>query len=188
MLSVLWLLVLCLMDGGICYLPVIWYHMLRQKRKWEPVVVAFCGLGMLSGYGGSTSFFWGVMLTFGISTWLCRQTMRNDETESKLIALRDSDMELSMHLQRKNKELAKMKEYEVYTATLAERNRIAREIHDNVGHLLSRAILQVGALQAICKQENLLEPMNVLQDSLNHAMNSIRMEMMNGLESGIISV
>lgn len=173
-LSAIWLLVLCFMDGGVFYLPVIWYHLLCQKRKWEPAVVALCGMALLSGYLGLMSTVWGVILTFGISTWLCMQTASNDETGRKLIALRDSDMELSMNLQRKNKELAEMKEYEVYTATLAERNRIAREIHDNVGHLLSRAILQVGALQAICKQENLLEPMNVLQDSLNHAMNSIR--------------
>lgn len=35
------------------------------------------------------------------------------------------------------------------TATLAERTRIAREIHDNVGHLLTRAIMQTGAGKAV---------------------------------------
>lgn len=35
---------------------------------------------------------------------------------------------------------------EIRIATLSERNRIAREIHDNVGHMLSRAILQLGAI------------------------------------------
>jgi signal transduction histidine kinase len=39
-------------------------------------------------------------------------------------------------------------DYEIYLATLRERNRIAREIHDNVGHMLSRSILQIGALKA----------------------------------------
>ena len=29
-------------------------------------------------------------------------------------------------------------DYEIYLATLRERNRIAREIHDNVGHMLSK--------------------------------------------------
>lgn len=38
-------------------------------------------------------------------------------------------------------------------ATLNERNRIAREIHDNVGHLLSRSLLQVGALQVVNRDE-----------------------------------
>ncbi|MFR3090617.1 MAG: histidine kinase [Eggerthella lenta] len=34
-------------------------------------------------------------------------------------------------------------------ATLSERSRIAREIHDNVGHLLTRSVLQVEALQVV---------------------------------------
>ena len=40
-------------------------------------------------------------------------------------------------------------DYEIHLATLKERNRIAREIHDNVGHLLSRSLLQTGALQVM---------------------------------------
>ena len=155
-------------------MPVIWYFLLYQKREWELFAVAFCGLALLSGYHESLPVIIGGLLEFAAASWLCVQTLRGIETEKKLIALRDTDQELSINLQRKNKELQELREYEVYTATLAERNRIAREIHDNVGHMLSRAILQLGALQAICKQENLAEPMNVLQDSLNNAMNSIR--------------
>ena len=41
------------------------------------------------------------------------------------------------------------REMENAGATLRERNRIAREIHDNVGHMLSRSILQMGALITI---------------------------------------
>lgn len=173
-LSAFWLLVLCMNEGGVFYMPVIWYFLLYQKRKWELFVVAFCGLALLSGNHDSLPVVTGGLFAFGVASWLCIQTLRSMETEHKLIELRDTDEELSMNLQRKNKELQELKEYEVYTATLTERNRIAREIHDNVGHMLSRAILQLGALQAICKQENLAEPMNVLQDSLNNAMNSIR--------------
>ena len=41
------------------------------------------------------------------------------------------------------------REYEVELATLAERARIAREIHDNVGHQLTRALLQAEALRVV---------------------------------------
>lgn len=173
-LSAVWLVALCCIDGGVFFLPVIWYHLLFQNRKWELAVVVCCATVLLRVEGGISLETAGVILVFGIATWLCLQTKNNHTVERKLIELRDSDMELSMNLKRQNKELAQMKEQEVYTATLSERNRIAREIHDNVGHMLSRAILQVGALQAICKQENLVEPMKGLQDSLNQAMNSIR--------------
>lgn len=39
----------------------------------------------------------------------------------------------------------------VRTATLAERTRIAREIHDNVGHMLTRAIMQTEAAHVVAQ-------------------------------------
>ena len=39
-------------------------------------------------------------------------------------------------MEQKNKELLEKQDYEIQVATLNERNRIAREIHDSVGHLL----------------------------------------------------
>ena len=59
-------------------------------------------------------------------------------------------------------------------ATLKERNRIAREIHDNVGHMLTRVIVQMQALQIINKDPNLKEPLSSVGDTLNLAMTSIR--------------
>ena len=59
-------------------------------------------------------------------------------------------------------------------ATMNERNRIAREIHDNVGHLLSSAILQSGALKTLNRDERLSGNIQALHDTLSRAMNSIR--------------
>ena len=63
---------------------------------------------------------------------------------------------------------------EIYNATLKERNRIAREIHDNVGHLLSRSILLTGALKAVNKDESFKESLDNLHETLDQAMTSIR--------------
>ena len=57
-------------------------------------------------------------------------------------------------------------DYEIYLATLKERNRIAREIHDNVGHMLTRSILQLGALSVINKDETVGEAINDLSGTL----------------------
>ena len=70
--------------------------------------------------------------------------------------------------------LAEKQNYEIYAATLKERNRIAREIHDNVGHLLSRSILITGAAKAINTSETLSPVLDNLDHSLNQAMTSIR--------------
>ena len=58
-------------------------------------------------------------------------------------------------LQKKNKALQEKQNYEIYAATLRERNRIAREIHDNVGHLLSRTILLTGAAKTLNRDKNM---------------------------------
>lgn len=88
--------------------------------------------------------------------------------------LQDSAKELSLKLERQNKELLQEQDAEINVATLNERNRIAREIHDSVGHLLSSSILQVGALLAVNREEPLRTGLITLKDTLNEAMNSIR--------------
>lgn len=75
---------------------------------------------------------------------------------------------------KKNKALLEKQDYEIYAATLRERNRIAREIHDNVGHVLSRSILMTAACKTINKNDSLDPLLGNLEESLNGAMNSIR--------------
>ena len=87
----------------------------------------------------------------------CNQ-LRDLIVENKKI--RDNSIELQLALQRKNKALTENYEEDIYHVTLKERNRIAREIHDNVGHLLSRSILQIGAVQAIIQSKAFKDSMS----------------------------
>ena len=88
--------------------------------------------------------------------------------------LRDTTKEAALHLEHKNKELMEKQDYEVRVATLHERNRIAREIHDNVGHMISRSLLQVGALMVINRESAVQDGLSRVKDTLSGAMNSIR--------------
>ncbi len=85
----------------------------------------------------------------------------------------DARLEVLM-AKRQNQQAMQKNQDEVYLATLKERNRIAREIHDNVGHMLTRVIVQMQALQIINKDPNLKEPLSSVGDTLNLAMTSIR--------------
>ena len=110
--------------------------------------------------------------------------------ESELLKTRDADAELFISLKNKNKSLLEKQDYEVYLATLKERNRIAREIHDNVGHLLSRSLLQTGALLAITDKEKQAAQYTAAESvktTLNSAMNSIR-ESVHGLRDDSIDL
>ncbi|UOO38726.1 two-component sensor histidine kinase [Oscillospiraceae bacterium CM] len=65
-------------------------------------------------------------------------------------------------------------DYELSLATLTERNRIARDIHDSVGHVLSNAILQTGALLATCRDDALRARLTTLKETLTSGMTSVR--------------
>ncbi|MGL5694542.1 MAG: sensor histidine kinase [Peptostreptococcaceae bacterium] len=79
-----------------------------------------------------------------------------------------------MKFEKKNRALLDKQDYEINLATLSERNRIARDIHDNVGHLLSRCLLQIGALLVINKDNVVCESLELIKDTLSEAMDSIR--------------
>lgn len=94
--------------------------------------------------------------------------------KSDIKKMRDDSTERNNFLAEKNKILSSNIENEVRIATLSERNRIAREIHDNVGHMLSRSILQLGAVMTVNKNEKVYEQLIPLKESLDTAMNNIR--------------
>ena len=123
---------------------------------------------------GSLCLFVFLVLLCILSLILSFHTQRLEELEQNLIRIRDTGTELNLALREKNKHLLEKQDYEIYLATLKERNRIAREIHDNVGHMLSRSILQIGALGTIHKEEPLHEQLVQVNETLNQAMNSIR--------------
>lgn len=116
----------------------------------------------------------GFLLTCGASFLLKWKTSGLTALRLKHTQLRDSAAELSLLLTRTNRELLKGQDEQVHTARLTERNRIAREIHDSVGHLLSSAILQLGALLALVKDPSIKESLTVLRTTLAQGMDSIR--------------
>lgn len=97
------------------------------------------------------------------------ETLKNSYT-----TMRDNTKEFEFSLEQKNKELLEKQDYEVRLATLNERNRIAREIHDSVGHVMASSILQVGALIATATDNTAKESLITLKNTLTDGMNSIR--------------
>lgn len=111
---------------------------------------------------------------FAAAYLLVSLSARNEALTEALRRTQDDSKERDLLLTEKNRTLLENQDYQIYTATLRERNRIAREIHDNVGHLLSRSILLTGALKTINKNEQLSDPLESLDSTLGEAMDSIR--------------
>ena len=127
-----------------------------------------------SSHTDSISIILYVDLLLIIAFYLSVKSGRNDKLKKAVNSLRDESVIKADELKRKNSELIQARDDEVYLVRLKERNRIAREIHDNVGHMLTRAILQLGALITICSDETFKEGVNELKNTLDTAMNNIR--------------
>ena len=94
--------------------------------------------------------------------------------QSEYTRLQDSSSENFLDIEQKNRDLLDKRDYEIRLATLNERNRIAREMHDTVGHLLTRALLQTGAIQILNGDTPVKEDLDHLKQTLSQAMDSIR--------------
>lgn len=92
----------------------------------------------------------------------------------KTQVMRDDIQEKSMQMKSKEQSLMERQDYEVNLARMSERNRIAREIHDSLGHQLSRAIIQLGALMTVCREEVVKKQLSSVKDTLSDGMDSIR--------------
>lgn len=84
---------------------------------------------------------------------LSLRTAQLEREQQRMRRTRDELQERALALEARNRDLADRQDYEVELATLAERARIAREIHDNVGHQLTRASLQTEALRVVHANE-----------------------------------
>lgn len=145
-----------------------------RSRDIIGALAVFCGA--IRGF-----FFYGAdylipFVSCVLAVYLAINAAAFIEQHTKLLVSRDDSVELERLLRRRNRELQENMEYELKINTLNERNRIAREIHDNVGHILTRSLLRVGALSTICPKEQtgLKENLDILRDDLNAAMESIR--------------
>ena len=137
------------------FVPLIAYDCL-QRKNW---VLKLCWVLPLGAATDDLSFT--VLLFLGvvslISCSLSWRTARIDAERLSYTALRDELRGLSLSLEQKNRSLQEKQDYEVRLATLAERGRIAREIHDNVGHLLTRSVLQIEAAQVVHEDDAALK-------------------------------
>lgn len=158
------------------FLPVVLYNMLCFYSPFYigvgGVVMACAAPTFCEGYGLEKEMF--IVVGLAAAVLLYERTRRLDELEKEYKRSRDDSRELTLMLEKKNRDLLEKQDTEVYLATLKERNRIAREIHDNVGHMLSRSILMVGALKTVNQAENLKVPMEQLDQTLNEAMTNVR--------------
>lgn len=160
-----------------CFMGLVIYSSLfKAKKNKEQFISVITLIGILNIFllkNKELFYIYYIILSYFISIIMAVKTRRLLDKSLELQTVRDDSAERNNSLSIRNKYLLDNQENQIHIATLSERNRIAREIHDNVGHLLSRSILQVGACIAINKGTP-VEKLLPIKDTLDEAMNSIR--------------
>ena len=152
------------------FLPIAGFDIWASKPKWLRAAVFLPLAAHFSSYGYAMTL---LLFLYILLAWLLKhQALAEAKQTADINALRDSSKELATSLLEKHKALIEKQDYEVNLATLRERNRIAREMHDTIGHLLSSAILQTGAL--IAKSSNNNQGLSNLHNTLKTGMDNIR--------------
>lgn len=157
----------------IFFLPVLMYQNSWRGRYKRNVIAALIFL-LFNRNGVSNVLIAGLGTCSVIAVMMAYEASSAGREKIKALEAVDTAKVMENELKSKNNELLENQYASIHIAMLQERNRIAREIHDNVGHMLSRTILQMGALMTIHKEEPLHGQLESVNDSLNEAMNNIR--------------
>lgn len=165
-------LLACIQPMVFLFFPVYLYDIVYKKIYYAAIPFALLFFINPALKEQTQMVLW--VISAAVAVVLAYKTAKKQYLAGELIRIRDSSTELNLMLKEKNKNLLEKQDYEVYLATLRERNRIAREIHDNVGHMLSRALLMTGALLTVEKEGIVHEQLMGLKGTLDTAMTNIR--------------
>lgn len=148
----------------ILYIPIILYDLYTDFNIFSILLVPLIFAN-----------FYPINLLLSIfAAYISTITEKQKEILEENIRARDKLREDSLLLEKYNEQLKKDREKNIHIAILTERNRIAKELHNAVGHTLSSSILQVESLKIISKEEEVIKRLDILQETLTRGMEDIR--------------
>ncbi len=148
------------------FVPIIFYNAIIDFKN-----ITLLALLLLYNFTSILTIFISVL-----SIYLSYKKNEFEYIQIENKKVRDNLKEDTISLKSYNKQLIREYEKDIEIAILKERNRISKELHDSVGHLVSSSILQVEALSLITddSNENVLNGLDKLQGRLTNGMKEIR--------------
>ena len=164
--------VLCIIEPRhLTFMPIVLYVFYAHENRMWSLLAVFPFLLMPTQLVDVQSMVFLAFILSVMAVLLKNQHLINIKLKQALTDHSDSMRELTLHLNEQNRLLMSHQDDEIHVATLKERNRIAREIHDHVGHQLSRVLLQIGAGLTQNKTDPTLLSM---KETLDSAMDNLR--------------
>lgn len=156
-------------------MPLLSFSVAGRYRGWSLVTFIF--------YLAAPKISLIVLSAIVIYMVYLRDMMAGFKQENKKI--RDQLTNDNLLLRKQHNELLKNHEKDIHMAGLNERNRIARDMHDALGHSLSSSILLIESLQYVRDEEKIKESLSLLQRRLKSGMDDIRMSIHHLYETSI---
>ena len=161
------------------FIPVMVYSAYENERKF---LVSAALIPLVTADGIAWPLWPAIVMLSAIAITMKDRTTGFSKLRSHYLSLLDTTREMAAEIKKQNKLLMEKQDDEIRLARLSERNRIAREIHDHVGHRLSSAFLQIGAM--LTKSPG--QPQLIaLKETLSLAMDNIRSSVHNLYESSL---
>jgi len=148
----------------ILYIPIIIYNLYWDFGLYAVLMAPIIFI----------NFYPANILLSVLSAYISAMAKEQNKILMENIRARDKIREDSLLLEKYNEQLKKGKEKSIHIAILTERNRIAKKLHDAIGHTLTSSILQVESIKIISGEKHILEKLNILQNTLTKGMEEIR--------------
>lgn len=154
------------------FLPVVCLFTLQWTKFPRKYCLIIISIPLIWHFNWTSSLLWGlIFITFILN--YCSQLIQQLYQDN--LKLQDDSFEQQKRLKQQNTALKSANQTQLQLQIANERNKIARDIHDNVGHLLSSSLLQVAALQTLNQNEQSKPSLLNLEQTLNQALDSIRL-------------
>lgn len=157
-------------------MPLMVYGVVSSSsgRRYPKLIAAALLTGAVFFFGSNLLTAFATAVISAVGVYMAFKTIRFEVTEKILTDKYDEARIASANARRLGEEIMKNADNEIYVARLKERNRIAREIHDNVGHMITRVIVQLQAVKIINKDPNVGAQLDSVGETLDLAMTGIR--------------
>lgn len=155
-------------------------HPVRSLRRYRNLLVAAGMSAVLvllihaaaGRMAGSLGFY--VLVLAVLAVWLGISNARRIASTDAAAALEDKLRGMQYAQDRFQETVLVQQEQASERARLEERDRIARDVHDSVGHALTSALLQTAAIRALNEDTPLAELLEQLEQTLDQGMSETR--------------
>lgn len=158
------------------YAPLLWFSVFEWREVttwWIPpatvLLLLYSHPGLENGVG--------IVIIGALAVLLREQNDRLAQLRERYDTYFRDSREQQLMLLEANRTNAKMQDQNTTIAVLNERNRIARDLHDGLGHIVSRGVLQIGAMLITEPDGERRQQLELLQQSLQDGMQSLRISL-----------